>query len=240
MILPFFLLAALPTVLAQNTGDPIVYDLQHNITSLVGTWSTGSMHVVPGPDFASPAEVRFTYPSTTGVGVSFSDDGWYEYAQYSFVSNATDPTCITGYMLWSHGTYTNEVNGSMFLIPNGDGYQQVQKTCAAVSNLIENNNDTIVVNWWNINQDTELGFVLTMQKFDGTYWAPFKQYSTSPNMLPTQKLRNVTQAPDVSIGARSLEERSSAAALRTSLVLMGAALVFGLLSIALFFSFGCI
>ncbi len=136
-------------------------------------------------------------------------------------------------MLWSHGTYTNEVNGSMFLVPNGDGYQQVQKTCAAVSNLIENNNDTIVVNWWNIKQDTELGFVLTMQKFDGTYWAPFKQYSTSPNMLPTQKLRNVTLPADVSIGTRSLEERSGARSLGVSLVLMGAAFAFGLVSIAL-------
>ncbi|KAF8992862.1 hypothetical protein BDZ89DRAFT_973210, partial [Hymenopellis radicata] len=132
------------------------------------------------------------YPSTTGTAVSFSADGYYEYAQYSFVSNATDPTCITGYMLWSHGTYANAANGSMFFVPNGDGYQQVQKTCAAVSNFIENNNDTIVVDWWNIKEDVEFGYVLTMQKFDGTYWAPFKQYSTTPNMLPTHKLRNVT------------------------------------------------
>lgn len=267
MILSFLLLAALPAVLAQNTGEPIVYDLQHNITSLVGTWSTGSMHVIPGPVYppASPrlrcadphiglcvsrrvalhlpvndwhrgVFVRPPYRRSLATHLApphSSEDGYYEYAQYSFVSNATNPACITGYMLWSHGAYTNAVNGSMFLIPNGDGYQQVQRTCAAVSNFIENNNDTIVVDWWNIKVDSDFGYVLTMQKFDGTYWAPFKQYSTTPNMLPTQKLRNVTLGPDVSVGVRASEARSGARELGASLALMGASFSLGLLSTAI-------
>lgn len=52
MIAPILCLLGLATsvtVLAQNTGADIVYDLQHNITSLTGTWSTGAMHVITGP-----------------------------------------------------------------------------------------------------------------------------------------------------------------------------------------------
>lgn len=47
-------LAALPVALSQNTGDAIVYDTLHNITSLYGTWSTGSGNVVTGSVSALP------------------------------------------------------------------------------------------------------------------------------------------------------------------------------------------
>jgi len=46
-------LAALTTalfatsVLAQD-GAPIVYDAIHNVTSIEGTWSSGSQHVLTG------------------------------------------------------------------------------------------------------------------------------------------------------------------------------------------------
>lgn len=38
------------TVSAQDdTQGPIVYDLTHNATTIYGTWSSGSQHVLTGP-----------------------------------------------------------------------------------------------------------------------------------------------------------------------------------------------
>jgi hypothetical protein len=232
------MISSLTTValaLSQNTGADIVYDTLHNVTSLYGTWSTGAGNVVTGSNFAQPAEVSFTYPPTTGVSFSFSEDHWFEVAQYSFVSNASDPSCITGYMLWMHGTFTEETNGSLVLTPNGDGYQQVQDACAAVSNFIENTNVTIYIPWWTIGTDTDKGFTLKLQKYDLTYYAPFYQISTTPEMFPTQKLRNVTTVEDLtSSRKRSFEEKRNDASTMShssSLLLAGGAFVVGLLSL---------
>lgn len=40
--------------------------------TLIGTWSSGSQHVVTGPGFANPVNMSFTYPSTTGISYSFT------------------------------------------------------------------------------------------------------------------------------------------------------------------------
>lgn len=77
-------LAAIPTALAQDV--PIEYNSAHNVTPIVGTWSSGSKQVVTGAvstflpflhhkarrahrsqGFASPANMSFTYPPVTGV-----------------------------------------------------------------------------------------------------------------------------------------------------------------------------
>ncbi len=134
-----------------------------------------------------------------------------------------------------HGTFTEETNGSLVLTPNGDGYQQVQDACAAVSNFIENTNVTIYIPWWTIGQDTDKGFTLKLQKYDLTYYAPFYQISTTPEMLPTQKLRNVSTVEDLtSSRKRSFEEKRNDASTMShssSLLLAGGAFVVGLLSL---------
>lgn len=113
---------------------------------------------------------------------------------YSLVLLAlgTQPNCITGVMNWCHGTYDLVSNGSIVLTPFGDGYQQIQDPCAPVSNFIENYNDTELYVMWNIYQDAVRGYTLQLYQFDGTPLAPLWLLSTSPNMLPTQALRNVT------------------------------------------------
>jgi len=95
-------------------------------------------------------------------------------------------------MNWCHGTYDLVSNGSIVLTPLGDGYQQIQDPCAAVSNFIENYNDTELYVQWNIYQDAVRGYTLQLYQWDGTPLAPLWQLTTSPNMLPTQLLRNVT------------------------------------------------
>ncbi|KAF5346159.1 hypothetical protein D9758_009966 [Tetrapyrgos nigripes] len=176
--------------LAQN--DQIVFDTIHNATSIVGTWASGSKAVQTGPGFANPSNQSFTYPAVTGISYSFSDDGWYEIARYRFNSNGSEPNCITGAIGWVHGHYNLLANGSIVMTPNGDGYQQIQDPCAAVSNFMEDYNLTELYTQWRIFTDPVDGYKLHLFQFDGAPLAPQFQISTTPQMLPTRQLRNVT------------------------------------------------
>lgn len=95
-------------------------------------------------------------------------------------------------MNWCHGTYELLPNGSIYMIPFGDGFQQIQDACAAVSNFIEDYNDTEIYQSWSIFQDPILGYQLQLYQFDGTPLAQQNLVTTSPNMLPTRSLRNTT------------------------------------------------
>ncbi|TFK48817.1 hypothetical protein OE88DRAFT_1684239 [Heliocybe sulcata] len=172
--------------------------------SFVGTWSSGSGAVVTGSGFANPANMSFTYPKTTGISYSFTTDGFYEIARYRFTANATEPNCITGVMNWAHGTYAAQPNGSIVLTPFGDGFQQIQNPCAAVSNFIENYNDTELVSAWAVYQETT-GQRLYLYSYDGSPLAPQNLVSATPNMLPTQRLRNVTGTVSTSSGGLTTE-----------------------------------
>jgi hypothetical protein len=198
-------------------SQDIVYNAEHNATSIVGTWSSGSKNVMTGAGFANPANMSFNYPKTTGISYSFSDDGWYEIARYRFNGNGSEPTCITGVIGWVHGHYTLNPNGSITMVPIGDGYQQVQDPCAAESNFIENYNITETYIQWRIFQDPNTGYKLHLFQFDGAPLAPQFQVSPSPNMLPTQLLRNIpttTEAAGTGVkkpSRRSLEKKSNEA-----------------------------
>ena len=122
----------------------------------------------------------------------------------------SDPNCITGVVNWVHGTYDLVSNGSIIFTPFGDGFQQIQANCAAVSNFIQNYNDTELCQSWRIFQDPVDGYKLHLFasvtfilfscsrsliffcSFDGSPINPQFQVSTTPIMLPTQPLRNVT------------------------------------------------
>lgn len=82
----------------------------------------------------------------------------------------------------------------MTLTPLPDGYQQIQDPCAAVSeNFIENYQVTeeLYQNWM-VFVDPTAGPKLHMFQFDGSPLAPMFKVSDTPNMLPTNLLRNVT------------------------------------------------
>jgi len=189
LLTPLLALALASTALAQD----IVYDATHNATNIIGTWSSGSRAVRTGPNFANPANQSFFYPKTTGVSYSFSDDGFYEIARYRFIGNGSEPTCITGIIGWVHGRYTLQPNGSITMTPLGDGYQQIQDPCAAVSNFIEPYNMSELYQSWRIFQDPQtLDFKLHLFQFDGAPVAPQFLVSPQPSMLPTRLLRNVS------------------------------------------------
>jgi hypothetical protein len=212
IIIPLVLVAS-PTLSQVTTAQaPIIYDAAHNLTVITGTWASGARNVVTGSGFADPQNKTFTYPKTTGVSYSFTDDGWYEIARYRWVSNATTPTCITGVVNWVHGHYQLMPNGSIVMTPNGDGYQQIQDPCGAVSNFVENYNLTELYQSWQIFQDPIDGYKLHLFQFDGSPIAPQFQVSVTPVMLPTTQIRNVTvptTTPTTTIATRKRDLEAS-------------------------------
>ncbi|KAJ7284709.1 chaperone for protein-folding within the ER, fungal-domain-containing protein [Mycena rebaudengoi] len=184
---------ALALAVVSVSAAPEDYTAAHNVTPIIGTWSSGSQRVIPGEGFANPAKQSFIYPTTAGVGYSFSADGWYELARYRFASNASDPNCISGTVLWAHGHYTLVSNGSIVLTPVGDGYQQVQAQCRGTSTWIQNYNFTELMTHWNIISDVLTGLPkLLLYQYDGAPVAPLFRVSTDPIMLPKKVLRNLT------------------------------------------------
>ncbi|KAH9010458.1 chaperone for protein-folding within the ER, fungal-domain-containing protein [Lactarius pseudohatsudake] len=174
------------------------FDAAHNATPIGGTWASGSKNVITGSSFVNPANVSFIYPPTTGISFSFSEDGFYEIARYRMNGNGSSPQCITGIMNWAHGTFRYNDNGSMTMYPFGDGFQQIQAPCSATSNFLENYNDTELYQLWQIFIDPTDGPKLHMYQFDGSPLPPMFLISTTPNMLPTQPLRNVSSPSSTS------------------------------------------
>jgi len=208
MLFTSLLTIVLASLARITLAQDIVYDSIHNATTIYGTWSSGSKAVLTGAGFADPANMTFTYPKTTGISYSFTEDGFYEISRYRFNSNGSEPTCITGVIIWVHGTYALNPNGSISMTPFGDGFQQVQDPCAAVSNFIQLYNDTEYYQSWRIFQDPVQGYKLHMFAFDGSPLAPQFQVSTTPNMLPTRPLRNVPTSSTNSRRSLEVEQRS--------------------------------
>jgi len=89
-VLTVVLASLVISVLGQDdTQGPIKYDVAHNVTTIYGTWSSGSKNVVTGSvccmpatpslfiepvhfpkGFANPANMTFIYPKTTGISYS--------------------------------------------------------------------------------------------------------------------------------------------------------------------------
>ncbi|KAL7279605.1 hypothetical protein ACG7TL_006011 [Trametes sanguinea] len=143
----------------------------------------------------------------------------------------SQPQCITGVLNWHHGQYQLLDNGSIVLIPNGDGYQQIQDPCAAESNFIENYNDTELYSHWQIFMDQNDGPKLHIFNFDGSPVSPLFQIYNPPNMLPTTQLRNVTPSIDTgssllamnNAGARSWSSPADVMALLSGVFAIGVA-----------------
>ncbi|KAF8601393.1 hypothetical protein BDV93DRAFT_235213 [Ceratobasidium sp. AG-I] len=190
-IIPAALLAPL-VVLAQ---DPIVYNTEHNATSIEGTWSSGSLQVLTGPNFANPLNWSFNYPNAPGISYSFTDDGFWEQAIYRLVGNDTSLNCTKSVVIFQHGTYVLNSNGSISLTPFGqDGRIQVQDPCAAVSDVITLYNQTEYMSRWRRFQDPLYGAKLHLFQFDGAPLAPMFQVYNPPQMWPTRVLSvNLTE-----------------------------------------------
>jgi len=112
------------------------------------------------------------------------------------------PNCPTTVLNWSHGYLKFEPNGSMVLIPVGDGFQQIEDPCAARSDFTEAYNATELYQSWQIFNDPVGGLKLHICAFDGSPVPPFRLLSATPNMLPNQRLHNTT--PSTTVLKRSM------------------------------------
>lgn len=110
-----------------------------------------------------------------------------------FRFSATNHKCITGILNWHHGTYAvDQTVNSITLTPFGDGYQQIQNPCEAVTNFIENYNQTEFYQMYQIFQDPTDGYKLHLFDASGAPYAPMFYRDATPVMNPTRSLRNVS------------------------------------------------
>ncbi|QRW19923.1 ATP phosphoribosyltransferase [Rhizoctonia solani] len=177
-------------------AQDIVYDAIHNATSIQGTWSSGSQHVRTGPvRLCKPIELVI-YLSFYGGNLILIYRRWiWEQALYRFEGNASYPQCIKGIVIFQHGTYQLNSNGSISLTPWWqDGRIQVQDPCAPVSNIITLYNQTEYMVQWRIFRDPTYGPKLHLFQYDGAPLAPMFLVADPPNMLPTRVLAvNLTE-----------------------------------------------
>ncbi|KAM0789670.1 hypothetical protein ACM66B_006532 [Microbotryomycetes sp. NB124-2] len=180
----------------------------NNATSLFGTWSSGSGAVVTGPDFADPlnSDRTFSPPATTGIAISFTNDGYFEQAQYRLNANGSDPHCSTGVLIWQHGTYQLHSNGSLTLDPSpfqSDGRVQVQDPCGPQSEVLTYYSQFELYNGWEITVDLHHEtYVLQLYRFDGSLYPRLYLTMRPPSMLPTTYLTAIYNGTE-SINAAS-------------------------------------
>ncbi|SPO25766.1 related to ROT1 - molecular chaperone in the endoplasmic reticulum [Ustilago trichophora] len=168
-----------------------------NVTSIMGTWSSGSQNVTTGLDFFNPVTQEFKLPATAGISYSFTDDGFFEEARYQFTSNAVTNRCFKASLIWQHGTYQFHTNGSITLTPfPADGYVQVLDPCGAQTSSIYHYSEFELISSWYNFQDNHPGFkpagtsayALQLQSFDGSKLPQMWLRNRPPNMLPTKQL----------------------------------------------------
>jgi hypothetical protein len=111
-------------------------------------------------------------------------------------------------MNWHHGKYTvDQTTNSITLTSFGDGYQQIQNVCEAVTNFIENYNQSEVYQSYQIFQDPTDGYKLHLFDSSGAPYAPMFYKSASPVMNPTKPLRNVSSP--VGTGSVKVQKRNA-------------------------------
>lgn len=166
------------------------HDFNSNVTDISGTWSSGWGSVRTGPGFANPVNFSFNYPPTSGISMSFTNDGFWEEAQYRFVSNGTRPNCIKAVVLWQHGRYNFEPNGSLTMQPiAADGRIQIQDPCAAQTSVITYYYQPAMYQSWQIYNDANHNtYNLQLQAFDNALFPRLYLVSRPPDMLPTNQL----------------------------------------------------
>lgn len=210
MFVPSISLLSLFLALA-STPISNAQDLPSNITSLTGTWTTGSGAVVTGPEFADPMNNGrpFIYPANTGIAYSFTDDGYFEEAQYRYLPNASDPHCARAMLIWQHGRYTIHANNSITIDPSpflSDGRILIQNRCTAQSEFLTYYNQWEIYNGWYIEIDVHHGaYMLQLERFDGSFMPRLYLTVRPPTMLPTAYLTLIANGTQQAVGGTAMD-----------------------------------
>ncbi|KAH7103097.1 chaperone for protein-folding within the ER, fungal-domain-containing protein [Auriculariales sp. MPI-PUGE-AT-0066] len=198
-MLAFVLLALSSMATLAAAQDQVRLDVIHNTTVLTGTWSSGFGMVETGMDFCDVEKKTFNVGKVAGISYSFTEDGFWEQAEFRFESNPAKPSCPTAKILFQHGTFTFETDGSLILTPFiEDGLVQVQNPCSAHSSSIQQFNATILISQWRIFTDPITNAAhLHLFRFDG---APYnkmvlRSVDAKSHMHPTEIILKPTPTP---------------------------------------------
>ncbi|GAA6062418.1 hypothetical protein JCM10212_006053 [Sporobolomyces blumeae] len=167
-----------------------------SVSDLVGTWSTGSGAVLTGPAFGIPYNNSFASPAVAGYSFSFTEDGYFEQAQFTWNSNATHHNCIEAVEIWQHGNYTLHSNGSITTDPTvfpGDGRIKVQNACAATTTQIYYYSEPALYLNYQV-ADWRGKDMLRFAQFDGQLMPRMFLVSRDPSqyMFPTEYITNTS------------------------------------------------
>ena len=118
-------------------------------------------------------------------------------------TTAGSPNCAQAQLIWQHGNYSQNANGSLTLTPfQGDGRQMIQNGCTEVSSAVSYYNQEEFMTGYNIRLDWHFGaggYYLHMFGFDGTpkpwMWLTYNP----PQMLPTRPLKQVVSSGCVDV-----------------------------------------
>ncbi|CUS23327.1 LAQU0S09e02278g1_1 [Lachancea quebecensis] len=189
------LLAITATVLGDSDTD-----------SLYGTWTSKSHQVFTGPGFYDPVDELLIEPSLPGYSLSFTKDGYFEEAAYRVSGNPQDPSCPTAVLIYQHGTYTVESNGSLILAPfEVDGRQLLSDPCKdSGSSVYSRYNQTVVFKSFLVKLNDYHGVKeLVLHQFDGAVMMPMYLAYQPPVMLPTITLNPTKSATSTETGTHN-------------------------------------
>lgn len=173
-----------------------------------GTWSSGAGNVMTGQDekgvaFFNPMRRHFTVPPTAGYSYSFTKDGHFEMAQFTYQTNPKDVHCFSASLVWQHGTYKYD-GTNIYMSPyKGDGAIQTLGECldpqVQMNYYAEKEggaNVTVYTDNDIVFYPDESMYVLQMHKFNGKPLPKMYLRYRPPRMMPTRSIfKQVIGAP---------------------------------------------
>ena len=173
-----------------------------------GTWSSGAGNVMTGQNekgvaFFNPMRRHFTVPPTAGYSYSFTKDGHFEMAQFTYKTNSKDVHCFNASLVWQHGTYKYD-GTNIYMSPyKGDGAIQTMGECLDPQVQLDyyaekevGANVTVYVDNDIVFYPDESMYVLQMHQFDGKPLPKMYLRYRPPRMMPTRSIfKQVIGAP---------------------------------------------
>lgn len=185
--------------------------------SLEGTWMSYSKSVVTGPEFYDPIDELIYEPALPGICYSFDDNGNWEQAIYQVLPNPIRPEASTATILWQHGKYKENKDGSLTLKPyESDGRKLFSDPINHEESIYMRYNEVEKIDHYVIEFDHyQNRYKLQLYAFDGSKKQPLWLEFKPPKMLPTQVLNPVNEKQKNSLKnfnrrlKRSLENRKN-------------------------------
>ncbi|PWZ01716.1 hypothetical protein BCV70DRAFT_79061 [Testicularia cyperi] len=160
--------------------------------TLEGTWSTGSGVVSTGGNFFDPRTRSFNPPSVPGMAYSFTRDGYWEFAKYRVSPNPRKPECVQSQLIWQHGNYQLNSNGTLQLYPIArEGAQLLTSSCSGGSppeEMYDVSEEYTMVDTWTDMHNGVVGAALRLTDAWGNRSPPMWKIYDPPMMLPTTQL----------------------------------------------------